>query len=213
MKKLGVIFVLLLITFISFGIVFAAEIQASSQNLNSENAPMTGQNNKNYQENQGLGQTIRNRVEAGTYTSETGKQYRVSEMARNRTRLKANGIEAVTDFGLNQEKENNKTRLKASLSNGRNVRIKIMPDTASERALERLRLKSCENSNCSVELKEVSQGRNITAAYEVQVQRHSRILGIFKKKMQIKSQVLAESGEVVRVKKPWWAFLALEPEE
>jgi hypothetical protein len=31
--------------------------------------------------------------------------------------------------------------------------------------------------------------------------------------MQVSAQVDAENGEVIAVKKPWWAFLASESEE
>ena len=41
----------------------------------------------------------------------------------------------------------------------------------------------------------------------------ARILGIFQAKMQVQAQVDAENGEVIKVKKPWWAFLATEPLE
>ena len=89
-----------------------------------------------------------------------------------------------------------------------------MPDTASERALERLQLKTCSEENgCSIELKEVGQGDQVKAAYEVQVQKQAKVLGLFKTKMQVQAQVDAENGEVISAKKPWWAFLASESEE
>jgi hypothetical protein len=31
--------------------------------------------------------------------------------------------------------------------------------------------------------------------------------------MQVRSQVDAESGEVIRTERPWWAFLAVESED
>jgi len=36
---------------------------------------------------------------------------------------------------------------------------------------------------------------------------------MFKTKMKVRAQVSAESGEVIRVHKPWWAFLASETDE
>ena len=32
-------------------------------------------------------------------------------------------------------------------------------------------------------------------------------------KMDVEAQVDAETGKVIRTKKPWWAFLASEPAE
>lgn len=163
---------------------------------------------------QGLGQTIRNRVKAGVYTSPTGEQIRVSELAQNRIQLRVRNVSAHTNLNITQEQVQNRTKLKVKLSNNRNAEIKIMPDAASETALARLRLKVCsEENNCTIELKEVGKGNQTKPAYEIQVQRHFRILGLFRAKAQVRAQVDAENGEIVAVKKPWWAFLASEAEE
>jgi len=90
--------------------------------------------------------------------------------------------------------------------------VKIMPEVASERALERLRLKNCYG-NCTIELKEVGSGNKTREAYEVQIERHSRILGIFSRKMNVEVDVDADTGDILEVRKPWWAFLASEPDE
>ncbi|MBD3252500.1 hypothetical protein GF386_02110 [Candidatus Pacearchaeota archaeon] len=169
------------------------------------------------QENQTQQQTqerTREKLRDGTYEREGGKQIQVQTKANNKIQLKTGNSEAETDLEIESETENGKTKLKAKLSNGRNAEIKIMPDTASEKALERLRLKVCnENNNCSIELKEVGKQDDTKPAYEIQAERHSRILGIFRAKMQVRAQIDAENGEVIKVKKPWWAFLAAEPEE
>ena len=89
-----------------------------------------------------------------------------------------------------------------------------MPNTASETALQRLRLKVCSEENeCQIELKEVAQNNQIKVAYEIKTQRQSKILGLFGARMQVQAQVDAENGEIIQVKKPWWAFLATEPQE
>lgn len=168
----------------------------------------------------GLGQRIRGKVRAGVYTSESGETFRVRDLAQNRTMLSFEGEgdderEVETELEIEEENENGTLKLKIKLKNGRRVEIKVMPERASEKALERLRLKVCsEENNCTIELKEVGRGDNNTKlAYEVQVERHSRILGIFESKMKVRVEVDAETGEVIRVRKPWWAFLAVEPEE
>ena len=168
--------------------------------------------------NQGLGQTIRGRVKAGVYTSPQGEQIRVSELAQNRTRLIINEVEVESELELEleEETEDNKTKIKIKLSNGRNSEIKIMPATASKTALARLRLKVCsEENNCTIQLKEVGkgEGNKTKLAYELQRQRNFRLYGLFKKTGQVRVQVDAETGEIIKVKKPWWAFLASEPEE
>ncbi|MBN2141723.1 hypothetical protein JW711_00180 [Candidatus Woesearchaeota archaeon] len=142
--------------------------------------------------------------------AENGAMLRVETAANNRVTLKAGNSQAQTGLELVQAEN----KIKAKLSNGKEAEIKVMPDTASQAALERLRINVCsEENSCQIELKETGQGDQAKATYEVQVERHSRILGIFQAKMQVKAQVDAENGEVVGVNKPWWAFLAAEPEE
>jgi len=208
---------ILLVGSLTFVYAAGQEKQLKGQNQIQQNQEQSQEKNKgqNQAGEYGLGQTIRNRVKAGIYTSETGEQIKVSEMAKNRIRLHVGNISADCDCNMTQERVKNKTKLKVKLSNGRNAEIKVMPNVASKKALERLRLKVCsEKNNCSIELKEVGK-RNETKrlAYEVQVERHMRILGLFRKKAQVRAEVDAETGEIIRVKKPWWAFLATEPEE
>jgi len=209
MKKVLVFMILgiILIGIISFAVVLADNGQGNS----NQNQGQKQEQKEGDEGSRGLGQIIRNRVRAGVYTSESGEKIRVSEMAKNRIRLQVRNISADCELNITQEQVQNRTRLKVMLSNGRKAEIKIMPDVASERALERLRLSS--ENNCSLQLKEVGKGNETKLAYEVQVERHMRILGLFRTKAKVKAEVDAENGEVIRVKKPWWAFLASEPEE
>ncbi len=208
MKKVLVSLILALFLISSLALVYAAGNGQGNQGLVQE------QGQRQVNESQGLGQIIRNQVRAGVYTSPNGEQIRVSEMARNKIRLKVRNVSADCELNITQERVQNRTRLKVMLSNGRNTEIKIMPDVAAERALERLRLRVCGGeNNCSLQLKEVRKGNETKLAYEVQVERHMRILGLFRTKARVKAEVDAENGEIIRVKKPWWAFLASEPEE
>ena len=75
-----------------------------------------------------------------------------------------------------------------------------MPETASERAVERL-----GELNFTVELKEVGANRT---AYEIRGEKQGKFLGLFKIRANVSVEVDAENGEVVKTKKPWWAFLA-----
>ena len=126
-------------------------------------------------------------------------------------RLRVRNHTARTTLNITErEDENNNTILE--FRNGDKVReIKIMPDTASERALERLRLKVCnESNNCTIVLKDVPVNKVNKLMYEIQVQRHYKLFGLFKTKAENKIQVDAENGNVTQIKKPWWAFMASE---
>jgi hypothetical protein len=107
--------------------------------------------------------------------------------------------------------EQGRMNLRMQLSNGRNAEIKTMPDRASQTAIERLRINFCsEENNCTIELKEVGSGDKVRAVYEVRAKKESRVLALFKKEMRVSAQIDAETGELVKSKKPWWAFLATE---
>jgi len=192
----------------------ATTISGNNNTATDSNETENNQTESNETGSQGLGQTIRGRVKEGVYTSSTGRQIRVSELAQNRVRFGIGNIEAETELEIEQETENNQTRLRVKLRNGTLREIKIMPDTAAETALARLRLKHCnETNNCTIELKDIGE-RNISVlAYELQRQRHFKLYALFRKTAQVRVQVDAETGEIISIKKPWWAFLASEPEE
>ena len=149
---------------------------------------------------------------AGEYLNSEGKQIRIQRQANNMCTFEVGGVNATCPLNMTQEQFQNRTRLYVGLSNGRNAEIKVMPDTASEVALQRLRLKNCDG-NCSVQLREVGSGNQTKMVYKTKVQRTSRVLGLFRARMNVQAQVDAETGDVVSVNKPWWAFLATEPEE
>jgi len=177
----------------------------------------TDNNNNNQQNGNGLGQIIRGRVKAGIYTSPEGQQIRVRTLAQNRLRLTVGNCSVDCDcdqLNLTQEQVQNRTKLKATLSNGRNAEVKIMPDVASATALARLRLKQCDESrNCSIELKEVGQGEKARLVYEARARKTFRIFGFIKNRAEVRTQIDAETGEEIASKRPWWAWLASESEE
>jgi uncharacterized membrane protein YkoI len=161
---------------------------------------------------EGLGQSLEGQVQAGNYISNEGEVMQIR--SEDGIKIKVEDIEAHSLLNITPEKIQNKTQLKVQLSNGRNTEIKIMPNTASETALTRLRMKVCnESNNCTIQLKEVGSGDNNKVEYEVQIERHSKIIGIFEKKMQVSVEVDAETGAVLGEHKPWWAFIATEPAE
>ena len=144
-----------------------------------------------------------------TVTSADGQDVEV-DTTEGRARIRAGDVDVDAD-GMDVSVEGDKVSVK--LSNGRNAEVKVMPSTASETALARLRLKVCStDNNCTIELKQVGTGENSKVAYEVQAERHAKLLGLFATKMEVRAEVNAETGEV-KVGKPWWAFLATEPAE
>ncbi len=163
-------------------------------------------------QNQGAETQLQNQVQAqvqtGTYMNQAGEQMQIQAGEGNELKLQSRNVEATTAMTMTQEQVQDRTKLQVKLSNGMNSEVKIMPDTASETALERLGAK-CEGT-CTIELKEVGTGNQVKAAYEIKTQKQAKVLGLFQAKMQVQAQVDAENGEVIQSKKPWWAFLATE---
>jgi len=194
MKKVAGIFLLSI-----FLVSFVLAVQGNGNNVSSSI---------------GIQFSNQNNVQAGNYENEEGKQFSIQEKEQNRLRIHSGNFSADCNCNLTQEQVQNKTKLKMQLSNGRNAEIKIMPDTASETALTRLRLKVCnESNNCSIELKEVGQGNETKVAYEFQAQKKVKVLGLFRTKAKVTAQVNAENGAFISTKEPWWMSLASEDEE
>lgn len=196
-KVLGIFFLFLMV-------VGFANMGSAQQMQSGANAPML------YAEGElDIPQMGQMKIQGGEQIAlQDGKTLRI-EGQSNRLRLQVGNQSAECEEDCNMTQEQNRVRV--TMSNGVNSEIKVMPDTASEKALERLRLKMCEN--CTLELKEVGEGNKTRMAYEMNAQKDSKFLGIFNSKMNVQAQVDAETGEVIKSKKPWWAFLASESDE
>ncbi|MCD4771536.1 hypothetical protein K8R30_03930 [archaeon] len=215
MKKIFIIIGVVLM----LGLVFAAEspgIHEPGTGLANPElmAQGSGQGGVNGTQLSNIGEGQKIQLQAGEHIGEDGQRMMIQTESNNQMRLEVGGESAKTSMKIDQEMTNGKTKLTTQLSNGKNAEIKVMPDVASNTALERLRLKTCSEENgCSIELKEVGAGDKASLAYEVKTERQSRFLGVFGAKMQVQAQVDAETGEVLDIKKPWWAILASEPAE
>ena len=144
-----------------------------------------------------------------------GKSIKIREMNEEKKEIVAGKINAKTGLNLTAEDIGNGTAgqiLRAYFSNGRYAIIKIMPDRATVKAVERLNAK-CLERNCTVELKEFKIGNRTIAGYEVETEKDSRLFLIFNKKIKVRAVVDAETGEIILIKKPWWAFLVKEKDE
>ncbi len=141
-----------------------------------------------------------------------GRNITIKELTDEQKAIIAGRINAKTGLNLTAEDIDNKTLLRAYLSNGRFAYVKVMPDRASIIALQRLRAK-CVQHNCTVELKEVGNGNKSRLAYVIETEKNSTFLFFLKNKMIVKAEVDAETGEIISIKKPWWAIMAKEKNE
>lgn len=95
-------------------------------------------------------------------------------------------------------------KLYLETSDNKNEEVKIMPETASATAIEKLG----EVKNIQIELKEVGKTDEKKPAYEMTAEKSVKILGLFATNIKITTEVNAQTGNITSVKKPWWSFLA-----
>ena len=150
-------------------------------------------------------------IKSGDYTSTENSILRVKTSAHNMNELSVNGVDAKTNLNITAETDIlGKTKFRVNLRNGQEREIKIMPNVASERALEALKIHYCtKENNCEIQLKTVGSGEDEKLKYEMSLEKNSRIFGIFPTKMNVKVDVNASSGET-EVRRPWWSFMAVE---
>lgn len=201
------VFLILLVSLMAISLVLAAQGETGQQGTGNGSQTSTGTQTQN----QGVETHLQNqvKVQSGLYINSNGEQMQIQN--ENQFRLQTGGAEATSDIEISSEYDSvqNRTRLRTQLSNGNNAEIKIMPNTASQIAIQRLQLKVCNSdNNCSIEIKEVGSGEQVRVAYDVQARKEAKVLGMFRTRMRIQTQIDAETGEVIQVKKPWWAFLA-----
>ncbi len=141
-----------------------------------------------------------------TLLDENQNQYQVTVRTETKNqgeesqiKIKVRNVEINSDVEIEQDGD----LLKAKLSNGNKEEIKIMPDTASKIAIEKLQMKGID-----VQLKEVGEGNDLSVVYEAEGNKSVKFLGLFKVRTQVRAMISAENGEVLRLEKPWWYFLA-----
>ena len=153
------------------------------------------------------GEAVSEEIEGVLGGSSGSVEISITKISPERISIKAKNKEAISESRVSIQDK----KLIMQTSNGKNSEIKMMPDTASERAIERLKLKVCSEENrCVIELKEAGIGNQAKVVYEVSVEKQGKFLGLFKVKSKISAEIDAETGELNRIKNPWWAFLASE---
>ncbi|MFH1307287.1 MAG: hypothetical protein ABIH72_00355 [archaeon] len=146
------------------------------------------------------GAVVSCKTESGkTMSIEAGRSGNLITITIDKTEVDTE-LEIETELG-----EGNQTKLKAKMKNGETKEVKVMGDEAQVRVRERARI--CEGEgNCTVKLQEI----NGELMYEFEGNKEGRLFALFKKQMKIQARIDAETGEVSKIKKPWWALLASE---
>ncbi|MBX4211994.1 hypothetical protein KW787_00870 [Candidatus Pacearchaeota archaeon] len=85
----------------------------------------------------------------------------------------------------------------------------ILPDAAVNAVESNTSSVVCD-VNCTIELKEQNYDGQPKVVYEVGTQKPAKLFGLFSTTMNVGVDVDAQTGQVLDVNKPWWAFLAVE---
>ena len=141
---------------------------------------------------------IENRTEDGRYREKIKYEFRGEDLE----------VETEDEIDLEEETNGTEYKLRAKLRNGNFTNIKIMPDQASEIALERLKA-----LNFTVQLRERLHNNVPQVVYNIDANKSGRFLGVFKIIMKLDAQIDPETGEILSVNAPWWAFLASQQDE
>ncbi|MEK6842240.1 MAG: hypothetical protein AABX84_00330, partial [Nanoarchaeota archaeon] len=98
------------------------------------------------------------------------------------------------------------SNLSISDSEGRKHRVRVTPERLRALMLERLNADNVTNFS----LEEVRHKNIPRVVYKINSEHPGRFLGIFKIALRAETQVDPETGEVLGISGPWWAFLVAE---
>ena len=151
------------------------------------------------------------------FTDEDGKEYQVEIKTKTKMRngekgeseqeIEFHGYNFSSAIKVHFKNEKNESKLKVNLSNGEERDVKILPDVASQNAIDVFK-----SRNITVELKEVGNGTNKEVVYQVDGEKEVKLFGFIKVQAKLKAMVDSDTGEVSDFKRPWWSFLATNDE-
>ncbi len=128
-----------------------------------------------------------------------GREMTIRAGNSGNTIIQVKGINASTKVALYKSEDkfygvfkNNKTRI-----------INFLPDQVKEKIRERIKRKL---ENQTIELDE-------NGIYQVQGRKRARLFFIFLVRERVRAEVNSETGEIIRIRNPWWGFLAKDEVE
>ena len=81
--------------------------------------------------------------------------------------------------------------------------VKIMPDQVEEKLKERVKAR--------LELRNITLDEN--GNYQVQTKKRARLFFLIPVREHVEAQIDSSTGEILKMKNPWWGFLARDVKE
>ncbi|MFH1801534.1 MAG: hypothetical protein ABH804_01735 [archaeon] len=131
--------------------------------------------------------------------TERGREMTIQAGKSGNVIFQVKNAEASTEVELYK----NEGKIYGVFRNNQTKKINMMPDQVKEKIQERLKIRNC---SCKIELDDDGE-------YKIQVQKKMRLFNLFPVKARVLTNVNVETGEIIRVKNPWWGFLAGDVEE
>jgi hypothetical protein len=91
-----------------------------------------------------------------------------------------------------------------NIGNNQTKEINYLPDKVKEKVEEKLRQRNCTLEDMTLDEDGI---------YKVRVQKKARLFLLFPVREEIDAQIDSETGEIIRIKNPWWGFLARDSKE
>lgn len=133
-----------------------------------------------------------------------GKQHEIEIKTNNENGQIKNVIKTQEsdDYSAesNLEIRTEENKIKIKLKNGQTKEVKVLPNEVAAQAIQSLGTEQLE-----INLEE----ENGKVVYNVQAEKEGKFLGLFKTKVKILEQIDPETGQLIKKKKAWWAFLVI----
>lgn len=146
-------------------------------------------------------------ISADDDSDEDNEDDKKRNRGRERIKVTIDDEEIESEVEIEKETENGKIKFKAKLSNGNSSDINIHPSEIRARIRERLQNTEFNTTIGNITLREKLHNNVPRVVYNVETNTHGKFLGVFKLSLKVDADVDPETGEVIEVHTPWWAFL------
>jgi len=135
-----------------------------------------------------------------TTTCQLQNQRRITISAgkSGNTIMQVKEIDASTDVTLYKSDD----KMYGVFKNNETREIKVFPDEVQEKIRERIQ-ERLENQTMKLDEEGI---------YQIQAEKRARLFGFISVRARINAEIDSETGEVLRVRRPWWNFLAADEE-